>query len=86
MLLLPAGVLLLQQVELVAELRVVLLKLQDFAGRLLIRGNALLQSITKLAVNSPCSLSSAGMSSRLSFSSSTKPWMNSFCLLWCLLS
>ena len=30
--LLPAGVLLLQQVELVAELRLVLLKLQDFAG------------------------------------------------------
>ena len=41
--LLPAGVLLLQQVELVAELRLVLLKLQDFAGRLLLRGNALLQ-------------------------------------------
>ena len=41
--LLPAGVLLLQQVVLVAELRLVLLKLQDFVGRLLIRGNALLQ-------------------------------------------
>ena len=41
--LLPASVLLLQQVELVAELRLVLLKLQDFAGRLLLRGNALLQ-------------------------------------------
>ena len=40
---LPAGVLLLHQVELVAELCIVLLKLQDFAGRLLIRGNALLQ-------------------------------------------
>ena len=41
--LLPAGVILTQQVELVAELRLVLLKLQDFTGRLLLRGNALLQ-------------------------------------------
>ena len=41
--LLLAGVLLLQQVELMAELRLVLLKLQDFAGRLLLRGNSLLQ-------------------------------------------
>ena len=41
--LLLAGVLLLQQVDLVAELRLVLLKSQDFAGRLLFRGNALLQ-------------------------------------------
>ena len=41
--LLPAGVLLLQHVNLVAELRLVLLKSQDFAGRLLLRGNALLQ-------------------------------------------
>ena len=40
--LLPASVLLLQQVDLVAELRLVLLKLQDLAGRLLLRGNALL--------------------------------------------
>ena len=38
-------------------------------------------SITKTAVNSPYSLSSVGMSSRLSFGSSTKPLMNSFCLL-----
>ena len=41
--LLLAGVLLLQQVKLVAELRLVLLKSQDFAGRILLRGNALLQ-------------------------------------------
>ena len=41
--LLPTGVLPLQQVNLVAELRLVLLKSQDFAGRLLPRGNALLQ-------------------------------------------
>ena len=41
--LLPASVLLLHQVKLVAELRMVLLKLQDFADRLLLRGNALLQ-------------------------------------------
>ncbi len=41
--LLPAGVLLLQQVDLVAVLRLVLLKSQDFVGRLLLRGNALLQ-------------------------------------------
>ena len=41
--LLPAGVLLLQQVDLMAELRLVLLKSQDFTGRLLLRGNALLQ-------------------------------------------
>src|SRR3989337_639770 len=33
----------LQQVELVVELRLVLLKLPDFAGHLLTRGNALLQ-------------------------------------------
>ena len=41
--LLPAGVLLLQQVELMAELRLFLMKFQDFAGGLLLRGNALLQ-------------------------------------------
>ena len=41
--LLPAGVLLLQQVDLMAELRLVLLKSQDFTGRLLLRGNAVLQ-------------------------------------------
>ena len=41
--LLPAGVLLLQQVKLMAELRLILLKLQDFTGRLLLQGNALLQ-------------------------------------------
>ena len=41
--LLPAGVLLLQQVDLVAELRLVLLKSQDIAYRLFLRGNALLQ-------------------------------------------
>ena len=41
--LLLAGVLLLQHINLVAELRLVLLKSQDFAGRLLLRGNALLQ-------------------------------------------
>ena len=41
--LLLAGVLLLQQVELVAELRLVLLKLQDFADHHLLQGNALQQ-------------------------------------------
>ena len=41
--LLLAGVLVLQQVELVAELRLVLMKSQDFAGRLILRVNALLQ-------------------------------------------
>ena len=41
--LLPADVLLLQQVDLVGELHIVLPKSQDFAGRLLLRGNALLQ-------------------------------------------
>ena len=41
--LLPAGVLLLQQVDLVAELRLVILKSQDFADHLLLQGNALLQ-------------------------------------------
>ena len=47
--LLRAGVLLLQQVELVAELRLVLLKLQDFTEAMLF-----FSSITKPAVNSPC--------------------------------
>ena len=41
--LLPAGVLLLPQVGLMAELRLVLLKSQDFTGRLPLRGNALPQ-------------------------------------------
>ena len=52
--LLPASVLLLQQVDLMAELCLVLLKSQDFAGRLFSEAMLFFSSITKPAVNFPC--------------------------------
>ena len=52
--LLPAGVLLLQQVDLVAELCLVLLKSQDSPVAFFSEAMLFFSSITKPAVNSPC--------------------------------
>ena len=51
--LLPAGVLLLQQVDLVTELRIVPPKSQDFAVAFFSEAMLFFSSITKPAVNSP---------------------------------